>query len=89
MRLLYPGFDISPCPIINKGQFLDYLCFFDTSFNCIYVFFIFKQMAIKNGVLYYLDSSKNEKDCPCVVVNKIKKASRNYKATNECYSWYC
>ena len=38
-----------------------------------------KQLVLKNGVLYYLDSSKNEEDCPCVVVNKIKKASRKYK----------
>ena len=39
-----------------------------------------KQRVLKNGVLNYLGSSKNEEDCPCVVVNKIKKASRNYKA---------
>ena len=39
-----------------------------------------KQLVLKNGVLYYLDGSKNEEDYPCVVVDKIKKASRKYKA---------
>ena len=39
-----------------------------------------KQLVLKNGVLHYLDGSKNEEDYPCVVVNKIKKASRKYKA---------
>ena len=39
-----------------------------------------KQLVLKNGVLYYLDGSKNEEDYPCVVVNRIKKASRKYKA---------
>ena len=39
-----------------------------------------RQLVLKNGVLHYLDGSKNEEDYPCVVVNKIKKASRKYKA---------
>ena len=39
-----------------------------------------RQLVLKNGVLYYLDRSKNYEDCHYVVVNKIKKASWKYKA---------